>query len=157
MTSRAIRVVLIIPANNTTMEPEIRSYCSGVDELLVARVPRPPRSLEARDLPEYRKSTLDTAAIELAGDAAVARDERKQIDVRSPVLDDGADKVGVKAIRHPMKIQERSGGIQHTIATFNMYVGLPHHFKGTHMSRFVEILEAQERDITVETFQQMVR
>jgi GTP cyclohydrolase I len=67
------------------------------------------------------------------------------------------DKVGVKAIRHPMKIQERSGGIQHTIATFNMYVGLPHHFKGTHMSRFVEILEAQERDITVETFQQMVR
>src|ERR1051325_6771112 len=67
------------------------------------------------------------------------------------------DKVGVKAIRHPMKIQERSGAIQHTIAHFNMYVGLPHHFKGTHMSRFVEILEAQERDITVETFQQMVR
>ncbi len=67
------------------------------------------------------------------------------------------DKVGVKAIRHPMKIQERSGGVQHTVATFNMYVGLPHHFKGTHMSRFVEILEAHEREITVETFQQMVR
>jgi len=67
------------------------------------------------------------------------------------------DKVGVKAIRHPMRIQERSGGIQHTVATFNMYVGLPHHFKGTHMSRFVEILEANEREITVETFQQMVR
>ena len=73
------------------------------------------------------------------------------------------DKVGVKAIRHPMRIQERpsseraKGNVQHTIATFNMYVGLPHHFKGTHMSRFVEILEAQEREITVETFQQMVR
>src|SRR5947207_8894924 len=67
------------------------------------------------------------------------------------------DKVGVKAIRHPMRIQERSGGVQHTIATFNMYVGLPHHFKGTHMSRFVEILEAHEREITVETFQQMLR
>jgi GTP cyclohydrolase I len=67
------------------------------------------------------------------------------------------DKVGVKAIRHPMRIQERSGGVQHTVATFNMYVGLPHHFKGTHMSRFVEILEAQEREITVETFQQMLR
>jgi len=64
------------------------------------------------------------------------------------------DKVGVKAIRHPMRIQERSGGVQHTVATFNMYVGLPHHFKGTHMSRFVEILEANEREITVETFQQ---
>src|SRR5438477_7421870 len=67
------------------------------------------------------------------------------------------DKVGVKAIRHPMRIQERSGGVQHTIASFNMYVGLPHHFKGTHMSRFVEILEAHEREITVQTFQQMVR
>src|SRR5438552_15194139 len=63
------------------------------------------------------------------------------------------DKVGIKAIRHPMRIQERSGGVQHTIAVFNMYVCLPHHFKGTHMSRFVEILEEREREITVETFQ----
>jgi GTP cyclohydrolase I len=67
------------------------------------------------------------------------------------------DKVGIKAIRHPMRIQERSGGSQHTIAMFNMYVGLPHHFKGTHMSRFVEILEAHEREITVDTFQVMLR
>ena len=67
------------------------------------------------------------------------------------------DQVGVKGIRHPIKIQERNGGVQHTIAMFNMYVGLPHHFKGTHMSRFVEILEAHEREITVETFQVMLR
>jgi GTP cyclohydrolase I len=67
------------------------------------------------------------------------------------------DKVGIKGIRHPVRIQERSGGVQHTIATFNMYVGLPHHFKGTHMSRFVEILEAHEREITVGTFQVMLR
>src|SRR5919108_2821372 len=67
------------------------------------------------------------------------------------------DRVGVKAIRHPVRIMERSGGVQHTIASFNMYVGLPHHFKGTHMSRFVEILEAHEREITVETFQVMLR
>src|ERR687891_1854163 len=67
------------------------------------------------------------------------------------------DKVGIKAIRHPVKIQERSGAAQHTVATFSMYVGLPHHFKGTHMSRFVEILEAHEREITVESFQVMLR
>src|ERR687892_2250999 len=67
------------------------------------------------------------------------------------------DKVGIKAIRHPVRIQERLGGIQHTIALFNMYVGLPHHFKGTHMSRFVEILEAHEREITVDSFQTMVK
>ena len=67
------------------------------------------------------------------------------------------DKVGIKAIRHPVKIQERLGGAQHTVATFNMYVGLPHHFKGTHMSRFVEILNAHEREITVESFQVMLK
>src|SRR5256886_13509686 len=67
------------------------------------------------------------------------------------------DKVGIKAIRHPMRIQERSGGVQHTIATFNMYVGLPHHFKGTHMSRFVEILNAHEREVSPDTFRAMVR
>src|SRR3954465_8649325 len=67
------------------------------------------------------------------------------------------DQVGIKAIRHPVRISERSGGAQHTIALFNMYVGLPHHFKGTHMSRFVETLEAHEREITVESFQAMLR
>jgi GTP cyclohydrolase I len=67
------------------------------------------------------------------------------------------DRVGIKAIRHPMKIQERSGGVQHTVATFNMFVRLPHHFKGTHMSRFVEILSAHERELTVESFQVMLR
>ncbi len=67
------------------------------------------------------------------------------------------DRVGIKAIRHPVKIAERAGGIQHTIAHFNMYVGLPHHFKGTHMSRFVEILNAHEREISPDTFRAMLR
>ena len=67
------------------------------------------------------------------------------------------DQVGVKAIRHPVRIMERAGGVQHTIALFNMYVGLPHQFKGTHMSRFVEILSAQERELTVESFKSMLR
>ena len=67
------------------------------------------------------------------------------------------DQVGVKAIRHPVRIMERAGAVQHTIATFNMYVGLPHQFKGTHMSRFVEILSAQERELTVESFQAMLK
>jgi GTP cyclohydrolase I len=67
------------------------------------------------------------------------------------------DRVGIKAIRHPIQIMQRVGGVQHTIAHFNMYVGLPHHFKGTHMSRFVEILSAHEREITVDSFQAMVK
>src|SRR5476649_533286 len=67
------------------------------------------------------------------------------------------DQVGIKSIRHPVKVSERSGGVQHTIANFNMYVGLPHHFKGTHMSRFVEILNAHEREISPDTFRTMLR
>jgi len=50
------------------------------------------------------------------------------------------NRVGIKDIRHPVKVKDRSAGEQHTVATFNMYVNLPHNFKGTHMSRFVEIL-----------------
>jgi GTP cyclohydrolase I len=66
------------------------------------------------------------------------------------------NKVGIKDIRHPVRVRDRSGGEQHTIATFNMYVNLPHNFKGTHMSRFVEILNRHEREITVQSFKDML-
>lgn len=66
------------------------------------------------------------------------------------------DKVGIKDIQHPIKVSDRTSGEQHTIANFNMYVNLPHHFKGTHMSRFVEILNQHEREITVKSFREML-
>ena len=66
------------------------------------------------------------------------------------------DKVGVKQLRHPVKIRDRSQGEQHTIATFNMYVELPHDFKGTHMSRFVEILHGHDTEISVKSFKEML-
>lgn len=66
------------------------------------------------------------------------------------------NRVGIKAIRHPVKVLDKTGGVQHTIAVFNMYVGLPHNFKGTHMSRFVEILNGHEREISVENFPSML-
>ncbi len=66
------------------------------------------------------------------------------------------DKVGIKDIRHPVRVKDRSEGQQHTIANFNMYVNLPHNFKGTHMSRFVEILNLHEREISVESFKEML-
>ena len=65
------------------------------------------------------------------------------------------NRVGIKDIRHPVRVKDRSAGEQHTIATFNMYVSLPHNFKGTHMSRFVEILHG-EREISVESFRTML-
>lgn len=67
------------------------------------------------------------------------------------------DRVGIKSIRHPVKVADKSGGVQHTVAVFNMYVHLPHNFKGTHMSRFVEILNGRAREISVESFESMLR
>jgi GTP cyclohydrolase I len=65
------------------------------------------------------------------------------------------NRVGVKDINHPVRLKDRSAGEQHTVANFNMYVNLPHNFKGTHMSRFVEILH-REREISVESFGAML-
>jgi GTP cyclohydrolase I len=65
------------------------------------------------------------------------------------------NRVGIKDIRHPVKVKDRSAGEQRTVATFNMYVNLPHNFKGTHMSRFVEVLH-HEREISVESFRVML-
>jgi GTP cyclohydrolase IB len=65
------------------------------------------------------------------------------------------NKVGIKDIFHPVKVKDRARGEQHTVANFNMYVNLPHNFKGTHMSRFVEILH-HEREISVDSFGNML-
>lgn len=67
------------------------------------------------------------------------------------------NKVGIKDIKHPICILDRSGGNQHTIANFNMMVNLPHNFKGTHMSRFVEILNNYERAITIKSFKDILK
>jgi GTP cyclohydrolase I len=66
------------------------------------------------------------------------------------------NKVGIKDVFHPVRVKDRSRGEQHTIANFNMYVALPHDFKGTHMSRFVEVLHGNEREISVESFRDIL-
>jgi GTP cyclohydrolase I len=60
------------------------------------------------------------------------------------------DKVGVKNIEYPIIVRDRSNGTQSTVGTINMYVDLPAHFKGTHMSRFLEVLNAHEGAIGVD-------
>jgi GTP cyclohydrolase I len=61
------------------------------------------------------------------------------------------DKVGVKDIRYPIVVLDRSKAQQHTVARVNMYVDLPHHFKGTHMSRFIEILNLYHGEISIDS------
>ena len=63
------------------------------------------------------------------------------------------DQVGIRSIKHPVIVKDKQGGVQHTIANFNMYVHLPHKFKGTHMSRFVEILNENKDPISVDSFE----
>ena len=67
------------------------------------------------------------------------------------------DRVGIKALRHPVKVKDRRGEQQHTVAIFNMFVHLPQGFKGTHMSRFVEILNINELAYSITTFNAMLK
>ena len=60
------------------------------------------------------------------------------------------DKVGVRGLRFPIQVRDKAHSIQNTVATIGMFVDLPKEFKGTHMSRFVEVLNAHGNVIHVE-------
>jgi GTP cyclohydrolase I len=93
-----------------------------------------------------------TATTITAAKPEIIEDVQARADTRQLPI----NKVGIKDIFHPVRVKDRSGGEQHTVANFNMYVFLPHNFKGTHMSRFVEILHRREREISVESFRDML-
>jgi GTP cyclohydrolase IB len=59
------------------------------------------------------------------------------------------NKVGVKGIQYPITVLDKRNKIQHTVGKINMYVNLPHRFKGTHMSRFIEILNEYRGTINI--------
>ncbi|UFS72466.1 GTP cyclohydrolase FolE2 [Geomonas sp. RF6] len=65
-------------------------------------------------------------------------------------------KVGVKDISYPIVVMDKNKGFQSTVARINMYVDLPHHFKGTHMSRFVEILNSYREKIALDKMEEML-
>src|ERR1700685_2438745 len=60
------------------------------------------------------------------------------------------DKVGVRGLRFPIQIRDKAREVQNAIATVGMYVDLPKEFKGTHMSRFIEVLNAHGNMVHVE-------
>ncbi len=61
------------------------------------------------------------------------------------------DRVGVRNVNYPMYVREREGGTQYTHGVFTLTVDLPREFKGTHMSRFLEVLGEHNHDLSVET------
>lgn len=60
------------------------------------------------------------------------------------------DKVGVKDVKYPIVVLDKENEFQHTVASINMYVDLPRHFRGTHMSRFIEILDRHRGRMTLD-------
>ncbi|MBW1694393.1 MAG: GTP cyclohydrolase I FolE2 [Deltaproteobacteria bacterium] len=59
------------------------------------------------------------------------------------------DKVGIKNLQYPITVLDRRNRFQHTVANINMYVDLPHEYKGTHMSRFVEMLHLFRSEVSL--------
>ena len=79
------------------------------------------------------------------------RDIHSERDTRRLAL----DRAGVKGLRYPICVLDRAQGKQHTIATIDMSVTLPHKRKGAHMSRFVELLNKHRREIDIRKFRQL--
>jgi len=67
------------------------------------------------------------------------------------------NRVGVKSMLHPLRIRTGAGDDQHTVAQVDMYVGLPDNVKGTHMSRFVEVLQAHDDAVDFSSLQSLTR
>lgn len=67
------------------------------------------------------------------------------------------DKVGVRGLRFPIRIRDKAHDVQNTVATIGMYVDLPREFKGTHMSRFIEVLNAHGNIVHVENIPEILK
>lgn len=67
------------------------------------------------------------------------------------------DKVGLKSLRYPILVEDRENQVQHTVADLNIYVELPHHRRGTHMSRFVEILNHYHQDMIIKQLDRFLK
>jgi GTP cyclohydrolase IB len=74
------------------------------------------------------------------------KDVQSERDLRKIPL----DQVGVKNLSYPVTVLDRENGVQHTVGSIAMTVNLPHRFRGTHMSRFVEILNEHHRELHID-------
>ena len=81
-----------------------------------------------------------------AADHAQLHDKQSEPDYRELRI----DKVGVRGLRFPITVRDKERSVQNTVATIGMFVDLPKEFKGTHMSRFIEVLNAHGNVIHVE-------
>lgn len=67
------------------------------------------------------------------------------------------DRVGVRGVKYPIVVLDRANERQHTIGNFTLTVDLPHHFKGTHMSRFLEVLNENKGEVSVHALPKLLK
>jgi GTP cyclohydrolase I len=65
-------------------------------------------------------------------------------------------KVGVKNVKYPVQVLDKNKKVQNTTASVNLFVNLPHNYKGTHMSRFIEVFHKYHTDISMNSFLDML-
>ena len=80
------------------------------------------------------------------------RDIQNEEDTRKIPL----EKVGVRGVRYPVCVLDKANKVQNTTAQVDLYVNLPHNFKGTHMSRFIQVFHKYHTDITMQHFLEML-
>ena len=101
-------------------------------------------------------TTTSPSATKMNSDTLSIPDVQSTLDTRHIAI----QKVGVKGVRHPLRIQTKNG-IQSSVGTWNMYVRLPDQKKGTHMSRFIALLEeftgSDSEPFNTEVFSQLIR
>jgi GTP cyclohydrolase I len=97
--------------------------------------------------------TLDKSSSEPSDIQMDMKDIQNQHDYRNIPI----DKVGIKNLRYPITVRDRRDGYQHTVAMINMYVDLPHNYKGTHMSRFVEMLHLLRPEVSLKKFSAILK
>ena len=101
------------------------------------------------------KISQDGAAARRSGAGAASHklcDKQSERDHRELRI----DKVGVRGLRFPIQVRDRAHSVQNTVATIGMFVDLPKEFKGTHMSRFIEVLNAHGSVIHVENIREIL-
>lgn len=84
--------------------------------------------------------------------ATALHDKQSERDTRELRI----DKVGVRGLRFPIQVRDKARAVQNTIATIGMFVDLPKEFKGTHMSRFIEVLNAHGNVVHVENIEHIL-
>ena len=108
------------------------------------------------DCSNIRTTITSSSATKMNSDLHSIPDVQSTLDTRHIAI----QKVGVKGVRHPLRIQTKNG-IQSSVGTWNMYVRLPDQKKGTHMSRFIALLEeftgSDSAPLNIGVFGQLIR